>query len=125
MEYQTLSTMTKITCFCNTVFYKVAKFLMYISRKTGLSYNTVNIIVYYVIIPLLWGLLISKYICLGIILFWVILLSMRIKNLSDKMFKYSQKFIMLFGDYYIWSVIICVIVPIIITIILLVIKYKS
>lgn len=112
---------TEIICYNNIVFYKVANFLMYISRKTGLSYNTVNIIVYYVIIPLLWGLLISKYVCIGIIVFWSILLSLRIKNLSDILFRYSKKFIMLFGDYYIWSVIICVIVPIIITMMLLIV----
>lgn len=106
----------------NLLFEKTARFLIWLSKVTKLSYETVNIIVYYIIIPTLWGLFISKYLSLGILVFWAILYSLPIKNLSLKLFRASQRFILWFGDYYKWSVIICIFVPIVITILLVALK---
>ena len=103
------------------LFNNMAQFLLWLSRITKLSYETVNIIVYYILIPLIWSLFISKWLFLGIIIFWGVLYNLRIKNLSTKLFRASQKFILQFGDYYKWSVILCIFIPLIITVILVII----
>ena len=42
-----------------SIFRKVAHSLLWIASKVGLTYNEINIIVYYLLIPLSWTLMID------------------------------------------------------------------
>lgn len=107
------------------IFWIVANSLDWLSKKLGITYNEINIITYYILIPLVWVIMLDFIIKLPIftilfLLTWGIIF-FRIdsfKNFCDKLFRLSQDFILFFGNYYSWSVIICVLIPIIITIIL-------
>jgi small-conductance mechanosensitive channel len=107
-------------------FQMVADFLLWIARKTNLTYNEVNIIVYYGLIPLSWCVMLDYIIhkpvfTIAFIALWIVIL-LKVKSFSawcDKGFKLSQRFICFFGEYIKYSVIICVIVPIIIYICLI------
>lgn len=105
-----------------------ARALFKIGRVCHISYNAINIIVWYMILPLVWaGILDYK---LHQVLFapaWLLLCIgvgiIQRKNFNlfcDKLFKISQLFILLFGNYYLWSVIICLIIPIVITTLLII-----
>lgn len=108
--------------FVSKIFWCVAKTLQNIANTIHLTYNEINIIVYYMIIPLTWcvmldiithTLLLTPLFTLG----WIISLSLKRKNFKewcDKVFIKSQQFIRFFGEYVKFSVIICVIIPIII-----------
>jgi len=115
-------TMKKII---DSIFWIVANSLDWLSKKLGITYNEINIITYYILIPLVWVIMLDFIIKLPIftilfLLTWGIIF-FRIdsfKNFCDKLFRLSQDFILFFGNYYSWSVIICVLVPIMITVIL-------
>lgn len=110
----------------NKCFWMVANFLLFLAKKTKLTYNEINIILYYLIIPLTWCILLDLIIKLpiftiGFILLWAIIFIVVGKSFSqwcDRIFVLSQQFIKLFGDYIHYSVVICVIVPLIIYLIL-------
>ena len=56
------------------IFSSVAKSLLMVGRKTGLTYNEVNILVYYLIIPLSWAMMFDYWLGLpatSIVLFFV------------------------------------------------------
>ena len=103
------------------------KILLTIGKVFHLSYNAVNIIVWYMIIPLAWAAILDYklhkiilspmwlLLCLGII----ILQRKKFNQFCDTMFRLSQIFISSFGNYYLWSVIICLLLPILITAVLL------
>lgn len=110
-----------------TIFNKTALILYRIAEKVNLTYNDVNIIVYYMLVPLSW------FIMLDFILHCWPLLSVLwtstclsaiwwhrqdFSNWCDWAFQKSVDFLLWFRhigwDYYKASVIICVIVPIII-----------
>ena len=118
-----LTTNTKVM---NKCFWIVANFLLFLAKKTKLTYNEINIILYYLIIPLTWCILLDLIIKLpiftiGFIFLWAIIFIIIGKSFSqwcDKIFILSQQFIKLFGDYIHYSVVICVIVPLIIYLIL-------
>ena len=118
-----LTTNTKVM---NKCFWIVANFLLFLAKKTKLTYNEINIILYYLIIPLTWCILLDLIIKLpiftiGFIFLWAIIFIIVGKSFSqwcDKIFILSQQFIKLFGDYIHYSVVICVIVPLIIYLIL-------
>lgn len=111
----------------DTIFFFCYSCLDYISDVTRLSYNEVNIIVYYMIIPFIWGcmldILFKTFIISPILLiFYLTIILINRKKFShfcNVIFYKSQTFILFFGDYIKQSVVICVIIPIIITIILL------
>ena len=103
------------------LFLITAKILEIISRKFKISYETVNIILYYVLIPLILGFIISIYLFIIILIFWIIIYILHIPNFSQKLFVYSQQFILFFGVYFVCSVFLCIFIPIVITIILLII----
>lgn len=103
------------------------KILLPIGKVFHLSYNAVNIIVWYMIIPLAWAAILDYklhkmilspmwlLLCVGII----ILQRKKFNQFCDTMFRLSQIFISSFGNYYLWSVIICLLLPTLITAVLL------
>lgn len=113
------------------IFGIVAGVLHLIGRLFHLSYNEVNILLYYLLIPLLWCLLIDYYINFPIlttiwILLWLYIFISKRKFFSqwcDTVFDISVIFLLKFQkigwDYYKASVIICVVIPIVITLLLL------
>lgn len=52
--------MTKVV---RQIFALVASSLLWIGGKTGLTYNEVNILVYYLFIPLSWTIMLDCLIC--------------------------------------------------------------
>jgi hypothetical protein len=113
----------------NFIFDMVAGGLNFISGKTGFTYEEINIIVYYIIIPFTYVLLIDKYfkkhyLKIGFIILLVIfLISIKsFKEFSELLFEKSANFLNSFNflglDYYYASVVICVFVVILVYIIL-------
>ena len=109
-----------------SIFQIVAKILLKIAQKMNLTYNEVNILVYYLVIPLSWCIMIDCLIgmpvtTLLLIVVWAVIF-LKVKSFSewcDKGFKQSQRFILFFGEYEKYSVIICVLIPILIYAILI------
>ena len=114
----------------NSIFKIVAGILLYIEKKTRLTYNEINIIVYYFLIPLSWLVLLD--IILGVhylkIAFVVYCLGFMVgcrnfKNYSNWLFTKSVTFLNYFNKYgsnYIKSSVwICVWLPLVVYIILL------
>ena len=103
-----------------------AKTLLQIGKIFHLSYNAVNIIVWYMLLPLAWAAILDYKLhqvvfapvwilfCIGII----VLQRKQFNKFCDLMFRLSQEFILSFGNYYLWSVIICLLVPIFISVLL-------
>lgn len=114
-----------------SIFKNVALLLLRMANKTGLTYNQVNIIVYYLLIPLSWTLIIDykfhkPYTTIPLLLIWSIIIIIKrhtFRQWCDDMFMHSVNFLNWFnrigGNYILNSVIICVVVPIIIYILLL------
>lgn len=106
-----------------SIFSAVASTLLWIARRTGLSYNEVNVLVYYLIIPLSWTILFDFWIgrpitTLALLMVWLgILIATRhyFRQWCDWAFKASVDFLNWFnrfgGNYTLNSVIICVILP--------------
>ena len=104
------------------------KVLLAIGRVFHITYNEINIIVWYMLIPFVWAVILDYklhqilfapawlMLCIGII----ILQRKHFDKFCDTLFKLSQIFIHLFGNYYLWSVIICLVIPVVITIMLLI-----
>ena len=112
----------------NAVFWITANLLNQIAKLTGMTYNEINIIVYYLIIPLTWTGMLDIIIEFPIftpllILVWAyIFVKTRTKDVfqmwCDWAFKDSVDFLLWFKrigwNYIVSSVIICVIVPVIV-----------
>lgn len=104
----------------------VANALLFIGRKTGLTYNEVNILVYYLLIPLSWTVMFDYWLGLpiasAVLLFvWLgIFIATRhiFKEWCDCVFQDSVNFLNYFnrwgGNYVLNSIIICVLLPLII-----------
>ena len=113
--------------FVSKLFWWVAKSLQSIARILHLSYNEINIIVYYLLIPLSWCIMLDCLIGMPIttlllVAVWAVIF-LKVKSFSewcDKGFKLSQRFICLFGEYVKYSVIICVFIPVLIYAVLIV-----
>ena len=113
------------------VFGIVAAGLNLIAKALHMTYNEINIIVYYLIIPLSWCIMLDYIIGLPIttpiwILLWIyIFWSKRkiFKEWCDAAFKLSVDFLLKFQrvgwNYWKASVIICVVIPIIIYVVLI------
>ena len=107
--------------FVSKLFWWVAKSLQSIARILHLSYNEINIIVYYLLIPLSWCIMLDCLIGMPIatlllVAVWAVIF-LKVKSFSewcDKGFKLSQRFICFFGEYVKYSVIICVFIPVLI-----------
>ena len=111
----------------NRIFDFTALALMKGANWAHLTYNEVNIIFYYGIIPLSWCIMFDKLIGRFIttplfILIWLIILFIERHNFSswcDKVFSKSQEFLRFFGEYVTSSVVICVLVPLLIYVVLI------
>ena len=119
------------------VFGIVAAGLNLIAKALHMTYNEINIIVYYLIIPLSWCIMLDYIIGLPIttpiwILLWIyIIWSKRkfFKEWCDAAFKLSVDFLLKFKrigwNYWKASVIICVVVPLIIYAVLIILMVNS
>jgi hypothetical protein len=97
-----------------------------IAKLTGMTYNEVNIIVYYLLIPLSWAVIVDyitmlPFLSLMYIIAWVIFLwkdPMKFRDRCDWAFDKSVDFLLWFKkigwNYVVSSVIICVVVPVLI-----------
>lgn len=109
-----------------TVFKAVATLLNKTAQKLNITYNQINIIVYYLLIPLSWTIMFDCWIGLPITTailtcIWVgifIATYNIFKEWCDWVFKDSVDFLNYFnkwgGNYVLNSVIICVIIPLLI-----------
>lgn len=108
------------------IFQGVYEFLKWVSKISGLTYHEVNIIVYYIIIPGIFIYLIGRIIKnRTLILVYGVLVLLTFTVVSDfalfstKIFESSVDFLNLFDriglNYTQASVVICVIIPILIT----------
>lgn len=105
------------------IFNCVAKSLEWIGGKTGLTYNEVNILLYYLIIPLSWTIMLDfwwrrPYSTVSLILIWICIFIFTRNSFSawcDKVFMLSVDFLNWFNslgsNYVLNSVIICVVAP--------------
>ena len=110
----------------NHIFDLVANALKRIASAFGLTYNQINIIVYYFVIPLSWAVMLDLYLhkpvaSLVVVAVWMFILLYKWRCFSewcDWLFDRSVQFLLYFnrwgGYYYLTSVIICVVVPLLI-----------
>ncbi len=109
----------------NLIFKTVAKILLLIGKKTGLTYNEVNIIVYYFAIPFSWLCLLDiifdfHYLKIAFIIFTLGFMTgcTNFKTYSDWLFDQSVSFLNYFNkfgsNYVKSSVWICVSLPLVI-----------
>ena len=123
--------------FVSKIFWWVAKALLGIAKTIHLTYNEINIIVYYFIIPLSWCVMLDIIISLPIFtplwtLLWVYIFWTKRESFSqwcDIVFKLSVDFLLKFQrigwNYWKASVIICVVAPLLIYIVLgIILLYK-
>lgn len=97
-----------------------------IARMTGTTYNEVNIIVYYLVIPLSWTIMLDyitrmPFLTPLFILAWIVFIwkdKMNFRARCDLAFKRSVDFLLWFQNigwnYIVSSVIICVVIPILV-----------
>ncbi len=118
------------------IFAVVAGVEYLIARLTGSTYNEVNIVLYYLLMPLSW-MVMADYIT-GLpfltpmfVIAWAVFLwkdEMRFRLRCDWAFKKSVDFLLWFKrigwNYYVSSVIICVVVPLLIYVELIYALYK-
>ena len=97
-----------------------------LAKLFGTTYNVINIIVYYMLVPLSWTVMLDIILGMPIttpilVIVWVIILWLKRKNFRtwcDWAFNKSRDFLLWFQkigwNYVLSSVIICVIVPLLI-----------
>jgi len=97
-----------------------------IAKLTGSTYNEVNIVVYYLIIPLSWTVMVDyitmmPFLTPMYIIAWIVFLwkdPIRFRNRCDWAFMKSVDFLLWFKkigwNYIVSSVIICVVVPVLV-----------
>ena len=108
------------------IFSAVQQFLEWIAKKTHRTYHEVNIIVYFFLIPFTWAIMIDYIFSLPFIFsiaysLLCITFALSRKNFTkfcDWLFNKSANFIEHFGDYQVFSVLLCVALPLIIYIVL-------
>ena len=88
----------------NLVFRIVADSLNWVASVTGFTYNEINIIAYYIILPFIYVALIDRilkkhFLKIAYVLAWVILIlfTPNFRAFSDALFKSSVDFLLLFG----------------------------
>lgn len=107
----------------NTVFLITVKILLIIASKLRLTYNEVNILIWYIILPVLWGALLSillhTAILFIIVALYAIVLGCNLRKCSDKLFQKSVQFLQQFNkiglNYTQASVIVCLVLPFAVT----------
>ncbi|MBK1884528.1 hypothetical protein JIN85_19080 [Luteolibacter pohnpeiensis] len=106
----------------NLVFRIVADGLNWIASVTGFTYNEINIIVYYIILPFIYVALVDRilkkhFFKIAYAIVWVVLIVFipNFRAFSDTLFQASVDFLLFFGyvglNYVAASVVICVILP--------------
>ena len=126
-EFSKLTLVEKIiTVVMLPIFAVVAGAELLIAKLTGTTYNEVNIVVYYLLIPLSWTVMIDYLMKLPLltplfILAWIIFLwkdPMKFRDRCDWAFEKSVDFLLWFKrigwNYVVSSVIICVVIPILV-----------
>ena len=110
----------------NSIFNSVAAALLKVAKMTHLTYNEINIIVYYLIIPMSWCVMLDIIVRFPIFtplwsVLWIYIFWTKRKFFSqwcDTAFSLSQEFLFSFKkigwNYWKASVIICVVLPLII-----------
>lgn len=118
--------------FVHRFFYQVANSLNFIARQTGLTYNEINILVYYLFIPLTWVVLLDISLKHPLatpilIIAWLSIWITKKKHFGswcDKVFDKSVQFLLFFNrlgwGYEFSSVVICVLLPLLVYIVLIV-----
>ena len=127
IEWESLSKWEKgVMVIMLPIFAVVAGLEHIIAKLTGTTYNEVNIIVYYLLIPLSWTAMVdyitmTPFITPMYIIAWVIFLwkdQMKFRDRCDWAFDRSVDFLLWFKkigwNYVVSSVIICVVVPVLI-----------
>lgn len=110
----------------SNIFRKVAEVLLRGASALDITYNEINIIVYYLLIPMSWTIMLDFYMgypittcALSLIWFGIKLGTWgRFREWSDWAFMRSVDFLMFFnrlgGNYVLNSVVICVLIPILV-----------
>nr|WP_321227903.1 hypothetical protein [uncultured Psychroserpens sp.] len=112
------------------IFELTYEFLIFLSRITGFSYKEINIIIWFIIIPMSWLFLIDKikgkhYFKIGFsaIVILVLLFIKDFSESSNRLFDVSADFLRGFNpvgmNYTEASVIICLLVPLIVSVVLI------
>ena len=127
VEWESLSKWDKaVMVFMLPIFAAVAGTEHIIAKLTGATYNEVNIIVYYLLIPLSWAAMVDyitkiPFLFIMYIVAWSIFLwkdPMKFRDRCDWAFDKSVDFLLWFKkigwNYVVSSVIICVVVPVLI-----------
>ena len=124
---------TNLSSTTQATFNIVALALLKTAQRLHTTYNAINIIVYYLLVPLVWTVMLDFKLqqpittTLLVAVWTVLIIATRHHFLAwcDRAFKLSQQFLLLFQrigwNYVVSSVIICVILPILITIALIII----
>lgn len=106
------------------IFGAVADALVAVGELTGLTYNEVNVLLYYLAVPLSWGVMLDVWLRKpifgpAVLLIWIgIIFAVRrsFRLWCDRVFDASVNFLNWFnqfgGNYVLNSVIICVLVPV-------------
>ena len=127
VEWESLSWLDKVVMVVMLpIFVVVAVTEHLIAKLTGATYNEVNIIVYYLLIPLSWAAMIDyitkiPFLSVMYVVGWILFLwkdPMKFRDRCDWAFMKSVDFLLWFKkigwNYIVSSVIICVVVPILI-----------
>ena len=127
IEWDSLSRWDKVVMvFVLPIFAVVAGAEHIIAKLTGATYNEVNIIIYYLLIPLSWAAMVDyitkmPFLSVMYITAWVIFLwkdPMKFRDRCDWAFMKSVDFLLWFKkigwNYVVSSVIICVVIPLLI-----------
>ena len=127
IEWESLSKWEKgVMVIMLPIFAVVAGLEHIIAKLTGTTYNEVNIIVYYLLIPLSWTAMVDyitmmPFLTPMYIIAWIIFLlkdQMKFRDRCDWAFDRSVDFLLWFKkigwNYVVSSVIICVVVPVLI-----------
>ena len=127
VEWESLSKWDKVVMVVMLpIFAVVAGVEHIIAKLTGATYNEVNIIVYYLLIPLSWAVMVDyitkmPFLSIMYIIVWILFLwkdPMKFRDRCDWAFMKSVDFLLWFKkigwNYVVSSVIICVAIPILI-----------
>jgi hypothetical protein len=108
--------------FMNLVFQIFADSLNWVASVTGFTYNEINVIAYYIILPFIYVALVDRILKrhslkVTYTVIWVVLIvfTKDFRAFSDALFKHSVDFLLLFRrvglNYVEASVVICVVLP--------------
>lgn len=127
IEWESLSRWDKVVMmFVLPIFAVVAGAEHIIAKLTGATYNEVNIVIYYLLIPLSWAAMVDyitkmPFLSIMYIIAWIIFLRkdpMKFRDRCDWAFIKSVDFLLWFKkigwNYVVSSVIICVVIPLLI-----------